>query len=87
MVLLKCLSNFWRTFEVPLIICEINLILTWSANCLIPNAAVNQARITDSSKNQAITDAKLYVLVVILSTQDNPKLLQDIKSGFQRTIN
>ena len=28
MVLLKCLSNFWRTLAMPLINCEINLILT-----------------------------------------------------------
>ena len=33
MVLLKYLSNFWRAFEMPLINCEVNLILTWSANC------------------------------------------------------
>ena len=35
MVPLKYLSNFWRTIEMPLIICEVNLILTWSANCVI----------------------------------------------------
>ena len=35
MVPLKCLSNFWRTLQMPLINCEINLIFTWSANCLI----------------------------------------------------
>ena len=34
-----------------------------------------------------ITDTKLYVPVVILSTQDNAKLLQQLKSGFKRTIN
>ena len=33
-----------------------------------------------------ITDTKLYVSVVTLSTQDNAKLLQQLKSGFQRTI-
>ena len=35
----------------------------------------------------AITDIKLYVLVVTLSTQDNAKLLQESESGFKRTIN
>ena len=34
-----------------------------------------------------ITETKLYVPVVILSTQDNEKLLQQLKSGFKRTIN
>ena len=35
MVPLKYLSNFWRTLEMPLINCEINLILTWSSTCVI----------------------------------------------------
>ena len=35
MVPLKCLSNFWRTFEMSLINCEINLILAWSEKCVI----------------------------------------------------
>ena len=35
----------------------------------------------------AITDTKLYVPVVTLSTQDNAKLLEQLKSGFKRTIN
>ena len=34
-----------------------------------------------------IIDTKLYVSVVALSTQDNAKLLQQLKSGFNRTIN
>ena len=33
MVLLKYLSNFWRTLEMPLINCDINFFLTWSPNC------------------------------------------------------
>ena len=35
MVPLKYLSNFWRTLEMPLINCEIELILTWSRDCVI----------------------------------------------------
>ena len=35
----------------------------------------------------AITDTKLYVLVIILSTQNNAKLLKQLKSGLKRTIN
>ena len=37
MVPLKYLSNFWRTLEMPLINCEVNLILTWSSTCVITN--------------------------------------------------
>ena len=51
---------FWRTLDIPLINCEINLILTWSANCVIFNATAGQA--TVSTK----TDTKLYVPVVTL---------------------
>ena len=82
MVPFKYLSNFWRNLEMPLIInCDINLILTWSTNCVISNAAVNQAT------TFATTDTKLYVPVVTSSTQDNAKLLQQLKSGFKRTLN
>ena len=35
----------------------------------------------------AITETKLYIPIVTLSTQDNTKLLQQLKSGFKRTIN
>ena len=76
---LEYLSNFWRTLEMPLINCEVNLILTWSKDCVITNS-------TGEGKF-AITDTKLYVPVVTLSTQDNTKLLQQLKSGFERTIN
>ena len=66
MVPLKYLSNIWRTLEVPLINREINLILTWSTNCVIVSTNV-------ANQNAAfeITDTKLYVPVVTLSTQDN----------------
>ena len=35
---LKYLSNFWKTLEMPLINCEVNLILRWSPTCLISSA-------------------------------------------------
>ena len=54
---------------MTLINCEINLILTWSAICAISDATANQAT------TFTITDRKLYVPVVTLSTQGNPKLL------------
>ena len=70
MVPLKYLSNFWRTLEMPLITCEINLILAWSTNCIIVSTNVANQNATFE-----ITDIKLYVPVVTLSTQDNSKLL------------
>ena len=82
MVPLKYLSNFWRTLEMPLINCEVNLILTWSSTCVL--IALNNA---NQVATFAITDTKLYVPVVTLSTQENTKFLQQLKSGFKRVIN
>ena len=82
MVPLKYLSNFWRTLEMPLINCEVNLILTWSSTCVIASAInANQAA------TFAITDTKIYIPVVTLSTQENTKFFQQLKSGFKRVIN
>ena len=68
MVPLKYLSNFWRTLEMPLINCEVEIILTWSETCVISSA-------TGETKF-VITKTKFYVPVVTLSTEDNAKLLQ-----------
>ena len=65
--------------EMPLINYETNLILTWSRDCVIANS-------TGAGKF-VITETKLYVPIVTLSTQDNAKLLQQLKWGFKRTIN
>ena len=74
MVPLKYLSNFWRTLEMPLINCEVNLILAWSSTCvLIASNILNQ------NATFAITDTKLHVPVVTLSTQENTKFLQQLK--------
>ena len=62
---LKYFSNFWRTLEMLLINCEVNLILTWSLTCVISSA--------NGETKFKITETKLYVPVVTLSTQDNAK--------------
>ena len=66
---------------MPLINCEVELILTWSRNCVI---------ISTDNVNQiptfTITETNLHVSVITLSTQDNTKLLPQLKSGFKRTI-
>ena len=58
---------------------QINLILAWSKKCVLFNDT--------KTTTFAITDTKLYFPVVTLSTQNNAKLLQQLKSGFRRTIN
>ena len=64
---------------MPLINSEVNLILTWSSNCVITNST--------GAGTFEITDTKLYVPVVTLSTKENAKLLQQLKSDFKRIIN
>ena len=59
--------------------CEVNLILTGSKDCVITNST--------GAEKFKITETKFYVPVVTLSTQENAKLLQQLKSGFKRTIN
>ena len=81
MVPLKYISNFWTTLKMPLINCEVELILNWSANCVIIYTNVNNQVSTFT-----ITETNLYVPVVALSTQDNEKLLTQLKSGFKRKI-
>ena len=67
---LKCFSNFWRTRDMPLINCEVNLILTWSKDCVITNYT--------GEGTFTITEQSL--------TKNNEKLLQQLKSGFKKTI-
>ena len=72
---LKYLSNFWRSLEMPLINCKVELSLTWDPNCVLSNLVGNSTF--------TITDAKLYVPVVTLSTEDNAKLSKLLTEGFK----
>ena len=93
---LKHLSKFWKTLDIPLIKSKINLILTWSENCVIASKATTDAD-PDANPGVAavniptnatfkITDTKSYVPVVTLSTEDENKLLEQLKAGFKRII-
>ena len=82
MVPLKYLSNFRRTLEMPLINCEVELILAWSENCVIIYTDVANQNPTFTT-----TETNLYVPVVTLSTKDNAKFLQQLKSDFRRIVN
>ena len=82
MVPLKYLSNFWCTLEMSLINSEVNLIITWNASCVIVST-----NIAKPNAVFAITDTKLYIPIVTLSTHDNAKLLQQLKSDIKRVIN
>ena len=60
---------------MPLINCEDNLFLTWSSTCVLVATGIQKI------------DTNLYVPVVALSTQENTKFFQQLKSGFKRVIN
>ena len=87
---LKHLSNFWRSLNIPLINCEVEIILTWTKNCALADMTVDAdadpAIVAPSGATFKITDTKLYVPVVTLSKENNIKLLEKLKSGFKKTI-
>ena len=66
---------------MPLINCEVNLILTWSADCVII-----YTNVANQVPTFTITETNLYVPVVTLSTQDNAKLLPQLKSRLKELI-
>ena len=77
---LKYLSNFWRSLEMPLINCKVELSFNWIEKCVFSTAAnANKATFK-------ITDAKLYVPIFTLSAEDNAKLSKLLTEGFQRPV-
>ena len=77
---LKYLSNFWRSLEMPLINCKVELSLKWIENCVLTTAAnANKATFE-------ITDAKIYVPIGTLSIEDNAKLSKLLGEVFKRSI-
>ena len=84
---LKHLSNFWRSLNIPLINCEVELILTWFKNCVLIDKSTREANYganpvvyeIDNPENATfkITDTKLYVPVVTLS--EDKKTFRTIK--------
>ena len=74
---LKYLCNFWRSLEMSLINCKVELSLKWYERCLLTVA---------NTATFKITDAKLYVPIVTLKTEDNTKLSKLLSEGFKRPI-
>ena len=83
---------------MPLINSEVSLTLTWSENCVLTDITT-QAAVAAQGNNPArpainapinatfkITDTKLYVSVVTLSTENDKNLLEQLRTGFKRTI-
>ena len=83
--------KFWRALNIPLISCEVSLELKWDKNCII--TSLEQRDIGGGNRDNtpigatlSITDCKLYVPSLTLSTDDEIKSLTNLKSGFKREI-
>ena len=63
---------------MPLINCKVELSLTWNSNCGLCTLAW--------ASTFTITDAKLYVAIVTLSTEDSEKLSKLLSKGFTRPV-
>ena len=83
------MGNFKYTID-----CEIELILTWSKNCALADMTVRAAGnnndppavVAPTGLEFQITDTKLYVPVVTVPKENDKKLLEQLKSGFKRTL-
>ena len=75
---LKYLSDFWWSFEMLVINCQVELSLTWDPNCVVSDLV--------GASTFTITDAKHYVPIVTLSTEDNVKLSKLLSEGFKRPV-
>ena len=71
------MNNIWRSLETPLINCKIHLELNWTKDCIMPTIADTTFKITNT---------KLYVLIVTLSSKDNVKLVRLLEKGFKRLV-
>ena len=63
---------------MALINCEVEFILTWSKDCVISSAK--------GETKFAITETNFYVPVITLSTEEDAKLLKQLKSNFKSKI-
>ena len=75
---LKYLSNFWRSLEMPLISCKIRLELNWIKDSILSSTA--------NSAKSKITDAKLHIPIVNLSTKGNVSITKQLSNGFNRSV-
>ena len=75
---LKYLSNFWRSLEMLLINCKVHLEINWIEDCILSSAG--------NSAKFEITDAKLHVPIVTLSTKDSVNLTKQLSEGFKRSV-
>ena len=85
-------SPSWIELNIPLINCEVEPILTWSKSCVLADMTARAAQggnpeiVAPTGLEFQITDTELYVPLVTLSNENDTKPLEQLKSGFKRTI-
>ena len=83
---LKYLRNFWISLEMSLINCKVELSLAWIKECVLTTDEIG----TDTNATGAdsatymITDTKLYVPVITLSTEASVELSKQLDNGSER---
>ena len=85
-VLLKYLSNFWRSLEMPLINCKVELKLKLKKYCVLVAVCVDNTETNPDNIIFTIKDARLYVPVVTLSARDSEKLSKLLNKGYERSV-
>ena len=85
---LKYLTHFWKSSEKPLINCKVELSLGWIVECVLTTAEIGADANASGADNATfkINDAKLYVPVVTLSTEDSVRLSKQLDEGFKRPV-
>ena len=94
---LKHLGNFWNSLNMPLISCEVPLNLSWYETCVITSMEKRLVRAAQGGNPAVyggslesaafkIKDCKLHVPVVTLSSENDKIHLEQLKTGFKRTI-
>ena len=83
---LKYLINFWRSFEIPLINCKVELKLNWTKYCLLSVPGNDNTNDNPDNFIFAIKNAKLYVPVITSSAKDNQKLSKLLSKGYKSSV-
>ena len=85
---LKYSSKFWRSLEIPLFNCKVELKLRWAKHCVLSVAGADNANGNNNDNNVIfiIKGTKLYVPVVTLSARDNQKLSKLLSKRFERSV-
>ena len=83
-MLLKYLSNFWRSLEIPLFNCKTELKLKGTSHCILSATGADNDDANSNNIIFTIKDTKLYVLLVTLLSKDNQKLSKLLSKGFER---